>query len=145
MPLQCHLSCIHLPTPTTEEQEHRVSHPHHQLQIHPFFSVCEIAFLINFPVPVPCEENIPVPEASVCLSQWGIPTLWVLLEPGWPHVWSHMSGRAGDLGGHVPGHEAVLPLSMLLICKGCLACKKLMATDTNQTSLSSAWLLEKHL
>lgn len=69
MPLQCLLSCIHLPTPTTEEQEHRVARPIINYKYVLFFSVCEIAFLINYPVPVPCEENIPVPEASVCLSQ----------------------------------------------------------------------------
>lgn len=146
MPLLCHLSYIHLPTPTVKEQEHRVLPPHHQLRICPFFSsVCEIAFLINCPVLVPCEVNIPVPKVSVCLRQWRTRTLWVLLEPGWPCVKLHIVGRAGDLGSHVPGHETVLPPSMLLICTGCLACKQLMAMDTNQTRLSSAWPLEKHL
>ena len=145
MPHPCHVSCIHHLTLTMKEREHGVLPPHHQLQICPFSPLCEIALFINCPVLVPCEINIQIPEASVCLRWCETPTPLVLLEPGWPQVCFNMSWRAGELEGHIPGLEVVHPHSKLLICKGCLACKKLMATDTNQTSPASAQFLEKHL
>lgn len=90
-------------------------------------SLCEIAFLINCPVLVPYEVNIPIPEASVCRRQQRTAALLVLLEPNWTQAWSRASGWARRLGGPGPRHEAVHPHSTLLICKGSLACKKLMA------------------
>lgn len=79
------------------------------------------------------------------LDKGGLTPHWCSERQAGPLCGCPGVGGRGRLAGPRPGYEALYPHCMLLIYKGCLAGKKLMAMDTNKTSLPSAQTLEKHL